>query len=183
MNSLSEKILLIDIDSCVRCHACEIACRQEHNLTVETGPGWCRIMTVGPRLVEGKLHMDFVPVTCFHCDEPACAAACPSNAISRGDNGLVVIDDKACSGCILCLNACPYGCMSFNKVKSVAGHCDLCRGRVEAGIEPACVQHCIGGALQLVTAGELIRYTSGQYMSLFGKVCYVSSKWKLQEPV
>ena len=92
MNSLSEKLLLIDIDSCVRCHACEIACRQEHNLSVETGSCWCRIMTVGPRRLEGKLRMDFVPLTCFHCDEPGCAAACPSNAISKSKDGLVLID-------------------------------------------------------------------------------------------
>jgi Fe-S-cluster-containing dehydrogenase component len=181
VTSLSKKFLLIDIDSCVRCHACEIACRQEHDLTVETASCWCRIMTVGPRRVEGKLHMDFVPVTCFQCDDPACAAICPSNAIRKNDDGLVLIDEKVCSGCKVCIGGCPYGCMSFNEVKRVAGHCDLCRERVEAGIEPACVQHCIGGALQLVTAEELRVDTSGQHTVFSGKICYSSGKWKLQE--
>jgi Fe-S-cluster-containing dehydrogenase component len=73
--------------------------------------------------------------------------------------------------------------MSFNKVKRVAGHCDLCRDRVEAGIEPACVQHCIGGALQLVTGKELDECASGQHRLLFGKICYVSGKRKLQGPI
>jgi Fe-S-cluster-containing dehydrogenase component len=180
MNSLSGKLFLIDIDSCVRCHACEIACRQEHDLSVETGSCWCRVITVGPRRLEGKLHMDFVPLACFHCDEPACAAACPNSAISKSDDGLVLVDEKACNGCKLCLHACLYGCMSFHTVKHVAGHCDLCRERVEFGIEPACVQHCIGGALQFVTTEELRQNTSGQHTFLFGKVCYVSSKWRLQ---
>jgi Fe-S-cluster-containing dehydrogenase component len=183
MNSLSQKFLLIDIDSCVRCHACEIACRQEHDLSVETGSCWCRIMTVGPRSLEGKLHMDFVPIMCLHCNEPACAAVCPSNAISRNNDGLVLVDEKACIGCKLCLNACPYGCMSFNAREHVAGHCDLCRERVELGIEPACVQHCIGGALQSVTVEELRQNTSGQHTLLFGKICYISNRWKLHEPI
>jgi len=182
MTPLSEKILLIDIDSCVRCHACTIACRQEHGLSVETESSWCRVVTVGPRRVEGKLHMDFVPVLCFQCDEPACADICPGGAISRNEDGLVLIDENTCSGCGLCVDGCPYGCMSFNKVTHLAGHCDLCRERVESGIEPACVQHCIGGALQFVTTEELAECTSGLHSFRFGRICYISEKWRLQNP-
>ena len=67
-----------------------------------------------------------------------------------------------------------------NNVKQMAGHCDLCRERVESGIEPACVQHCIGGALQFVTAGELAERTSGQHSARMGRICYLSNKWRLQ---
>jgi Fe-S-cluster-containing dehydrogenase component len=175
-----KKILLIDIDSCVRCHACEIACRQEHDLTAETASCWCRVLTVGPRRVAGKLHMDFIPVVCRQCDDPLCAAICPTGAIRKNDIGLVLIDEAACNGCKLCLYACPYGCISFNEVNRTAGHCDQCRGRTEAGLDPACVQHCIGGALQFVGSEDLEERTSGQHRFLSGRVCYVSSKWKLQ---
>jgi Fe-S-cluster-containing dehydrogenase component len=180
MTPQSQKILLIDIDSCVRCHACTIACRQEHGLSVETESSWCRVMTVGPRRVAGKLHMDFIPVLCFQCNAPMCADVCPSGAIAKNEAGLVLIDEKTCTGCGLCVDGCPYGCMSFNKVKQTAGHCDLCRERVESGIEPACVQHCIGGALQFVTTGELAGCTSGQHRSRLGRICYISNKWRLQ---
>lgn len=180
MTPLSEKILLIDIDSCVRCYACEIACRQEHDLTFETASCWCKVKTVGPKRVNGKLHMDFVPLFCFHCDDPVCAALCPNGAISKNDDGLVLIDENTCNGCKLCVYGCPYGCMSFNEIKHTAGHCDLCRERVEAGIEPACVQHCIGGALQCITREELEAIGSGQHTILLGKISYVSSKWILQ---
>ena len=181
MNSITGKIVLVDIDSCVRCYACEIACRQEHDLTSETASSWCRVMTVGPRRVGGKLHMDFVPLFCQHCDDPVCASLCPESAITKGDDGLVLIDEKACSGCKRCINGCPYGCISFNEVTGKAGHCDLCRERLEAGIEPACVQHCIGGALHLVTREELGERASGHDRFFSGKVCYVSNRWKLSD--
>jgi len=181
MTSSSKNIMLIDIDSCVRCHACEVACRQEHELAFETGSRWCRVMTVGPRRVAGKLHMDFVPVFCRHCDDPLCLTVCPSGAITRNDNGLVLIDEGACTGCKLCVSGCPYGSMSFNETKRTAGHCDLCGERVEAGLDPACVQHCIGGALQFVTLEELAAAASGRHPFLSGRLCYVSSKWRLDD--
>lgn len=177
------KVLLIDIDSCVRCHACEIACRQEHDLTAETASCWCRVVTVGPRQVNGKLHMDFVPAMCRHCSDPLCSAVCPNEAVSRTDDGLVVIDEAACNGCKLCIYGCPYGCISFNEVKRTAGHCDLCKDRTEAGMDPACVQHCIGGALQFVLPEELEERTSGRHIVRAGRLCYVSSTWRLHDDV
>jgi Fe-S-cluster-containing dehydrogenase component len=183
MTLSSKKVLLIDIDSCVRCYACEIACRQEHALTSETGSRWCRVMTVGPRRIDGKLHTDFVPLLCQHCDDPVCQALCASGAILKDEDGLVLIDEKACTGCKLCLYGCPYGCVSFNEVTRTAGHCDLCRERTEAGLDPACVQHCIGGALQFLDPEEMERRASGHHTFLSGRICYLSSKWRLRDPV
>jgi naringenin degradation protein FdeH len=181
MTPSPQKVLLIDIDSCVRCYACEIACRQEHDLTTETGASWCRVATVGPRWIDGKLHLDFVPLVCQHCDHPVCRTLCPSGAIQKDCQGRVVIDEGACTGCKLCVYGCPYGCMSFNEVRRTAGHCDLCVGRTEAGLEPACVQHCIGGALHFVGKEEIEECTSGQHTLFSGRICYASSRWRLQE--
>lgn len=177
----SQRIMVIDLDRCVRCYACEVACRQEHGLSVETGARWCQVMTIEPRRLSGQLHMDFVPAICFHCDDPMCAAVCPVGAISREADGAVVVDQATCTGCRLCVCACPYGRMFVNEVTGTAGHCDLCASRFDAGIEPACVQHCIGGALQFVTTEELVRSTNGQHTLRIGKVCYISSKWRLQK--
>ena len=176
----SQRIMLIDLDNCVRCYACEVACRQEHDLTVETASRWCQVMTIEPRRLSGQLHMDFVPVICFHCDDPLCASVCPVGAISKKEDSCVVIDESACTGCKLCVYACPYGRMFYNEVSNTAGHCDLCAGRVNAGLEPSCVQHCIGGALQFVTQDELTFITKGQHTLRMGKACYTSSKWRLQ---
>jgi len=177
--SLTNNILLVDLDKCTRCYACEIACRQEHDLSFETKSRWCRVMTIEPRRVKGELHMDFVPYMCFHCDDPPCAHFCPVNAISKREDGIVVVDEETCTGCKLCIYGCPYGLMFYNEVKGTAGKCDLCIDRISNGLEPSCVQHCIGGAIQFVTPTELADITRGQHTATSGKVVYTSSKWRL----
>lgn len=180
---MPDRILLVDLDNCVRCFACEVACREEHNLAREGAPRWCRIETIEPRRIAGQLHMDFVPLMCFHCEEPACAALCPVDAISRDTEGTVTIDGSVCTGCELCVHGCPYGAMSYDDVQGIAGHCDRCTSRVRSGMEPACVQHCIGGALQWVTRDELSALTVGEHTLALGAVCYTSSKWRLGSPI
>ena len=177
-----DSILLIDLDNCVRCHACEVACREEHGLAFEGGPRWCRIETIGPRKAGDRLYLDFVPVMCFHCDNPVCAALCPVDAIAKQEDGTVLVDEEACTGCQLCVYGCPYGAMAYNNTTRAAGHCDLCALRRSAGLEPSCVQHCIGGALQWVTPEELASITKGEHVLRLGRACYVSSKWKLALP-
>jgi len=178
---MSDKVLFIDLDNCVRCHACEIACRQEHDLTFDTKSRWCQVMAIEPRWAENELHMDFVPTMCFQCDDPICAYFCPVDAISRSEDGIVVVDEDTCIGCKLCIHGCPYGVMFYNEVKGVAGKCDLCTSRIQHGLEPACVQHCIGGALQFVTREELTVLTAQKHTVSVGTVSYASSKWKLTE--
>ncbi len=101
-------------------------------------------------------------------------------AISKREDGVVVVDEEKCTGCQLCVYGCPYGLMSFNQVKRIAGKCDLCLSRTDTGLETSCVQHCIGEAIHWVTAEELAEATKGQHTVTLGKVVYTSSKWKLK---
>jgi tetrathionate reductase subunit B len=174
-----EKMLLVVLDCCVGCHACEIACRQEHALTHETGSRWCRVVTIKPRRVQGELHLDYFPTMCVHCDDPLCLESCPVAAITKRDDGLVLVDGERCNGCRLCVSACPYGAMSFNEANQAAGKCDFCLERAGYGIEPSCVQHCLGGALRYVDLEELSEITRGKNTAFIEKVCYASSQWKL----
>jgi len=176
---VSNEALLVDLDACVRCYSCEIACRQENGLTFETKSRWCRVSTVGPREVGCELHLDFVPVFCLHCEEPLCARFCPVEAISKREDGRVIIDLETCVGCRQCVHGCPYGAMHFNEVTQKAGKCDLCLSRTETGIEPSCVQHCIGGALRYVGPAELRELTQGRHSVRLGRTTYLSSKWTL----
>jgi Fe-S-cluster-containing dehydrogenase component len=171
--------LLVDIDRCIRCYACEVACKQEHDLP--PGPRWTSVITVGPRSVQGVLHQDFVFATCLHCEDPACVAVCAAGAISKGEDGLVVIDEAKCKKCGLCAIACPFGAVHLRPDNKTAWKCNQCADRVGTGLPPACVQHCAGGALQYVTPEELLAITSGRHTAQFGKVCYVSAKWRLSE--
>ena len=173
-----DKLLLIDIDKCIRCYACEIACKEENNLS--PGPRACRVITMGPRQVQDELHLDFVPLMCLHCDDPYCAHFCPVHAIVKRDDGVVVIDENKCNGCRRCVSGCPYGLMHFLPEKKIAVKCSFCTSRIDSALEPSCVQHCIGGSLQFVSQPELDEITHGQHNVKMGKVCFTSAKWRLR---
>lgn len=168
---------MIDLDKCIRCHSCEIACKQENDLPV--GVARIKIWTIGPRRIKGQLHMDFIPTICLQCDDPVCVLVCNANAISKHESGIVTIDREKCVGCMLCVHACPYGLMDFNQESKKAEKCDFCLSRLEYGLDPACVQHCIGGALQLLDIEEAEKIAGERHRAGTTKVWYISSKWKL----
>ena len=116
---------------CMGCHACEVACKQEHSLGV------------GPRLVRVKENPpDFVPVYCHHCARAPCLASCPVEAIFRDELGMVLIHQALCIGCRDCLEVCPFGAMQFDAGQEVAVKCDLCLDRLKKDQRPACVKAC-----------------------------------------
>lgn len=98
-NGLGEAtdVLLIDEKLCVGCDNCEKACADSHD-------GLSRLDREAGRTY-AHLH---VPTSCRHCEHPHCMADCPPNAIRRGPDGEVVIDET-CIGCGNCQRNCPYG--------------------------------------------------------------------------
>ena len=140
-----EYALMTNTKDCVGCHACELACKQEHNLLV--GPRWIRVFPDGPREIEGKLQLRYVVTHCLHCSQPLCKDICPVDAITKREDGIVLINEELCIGCKDCIEACPLGVMQFDEGKGVAQKCDLCVERIDRGLKPACVvvcpSHCI----------------------------------------
>ena len=132
-----EKIaLLFSKKNCMGCHACEVACKQEHGLGV------------GPRLVRViEMTSDFIPVYCHHCAKPPCKDACPVEAISRNERGIVLIDNDLCIGCRECVDACPFEAMQFEDNREVAVKCDLCVKRLADHKQPACMRVCPTGCI------------------------------------
>ncbi len=133
-----EKVSLqIRKTDCMGCHACEVACKQEHGLGV------------GPRLVRVIEEIsDFIPVYCHHCARPSCKEACPVEAISRNEQGIVLIDNDLCIGCRECIEACPFGAMQFEDNQEVAVKCDLCIERLVDNKQPSCMGVCPTGCIQ-----------------------------------
>jgi Fe-S-cluster-containing dehydrogenase component len=177
---MREATLLVDLDRCIRCYACEVACKQENDLP--PGPRWCGVVTVEPREVKGELCTDFVFTTCVQCEDPLCAKVCPSEAFQKRDDGIILIDDVKCKGCGFCENACPFGVIHIHPGTKKAWKCSFCFERLEKGMDPACVQHCAGGAIQIFSPEDLMSVTDGRHRAVIGKACYTSSKWKLVEP-
>lgn len=133
-----EKVtLIINKKDCMGCHACEVACKQEHRLGV------------GPRLVQViEKISQYVPIYCHHCSKPPCKEACPVDAISRNEQGIVLINNDLCIGCRDCIQACPFGAMQFDENSEVALKCDLCIDRLMENNEPACVSVCPTGCIR-----------------------------------
>ena len=146
--------LFIDYEYCTGCYACEVACKQEHNLPV--GPRWIKVYSDGPREIEGKLQLRYMVTHCMHCRRPSCKDACPVGAISKRDDGIVLIDGELCIGCKDCIEACPLGVMQFDEEGGVAQKCDLCVGRLDAGLAPACVAACPSHCIYF---GDIIEVT------------------------
>jgi len=135
-----EYALIVDTKDCVGCNACEVACKQEHNLPV--GPRWIKVYSDTPREIEGKLQLKYIVTHCMHCIRPPCENICPVEAITKREDGIVLIDEELCIGCKDCIEACPFGVMQFDEEKGIAQKCDLCVDRLDRGSQPACVAAC-----------------------------------------
>lgn len=143
------KQLMIDINKCINCHACEIACKQENNIPV--GIRWIRVHEVEYANTDRGLSKDFVVTMCRHCMDPLCMKVCPEDAINRRLDGIVLIDREKCSGCKLCVEACSFGVIQYNLEKNKVEKCNMCVHRIDKGLRPACVIHCPTKALQFAT--------------------------------
>ena len=162
--------LLVNVDACIGCQACFVACKEENQ--VAPGVAWNRIR----RIEDLKARViNYFRVSCQHCEDPACLPVCPAKAIHKGNFGEVLVDDTKCIACHMCEQACPYGAPVFAKPEAGKGywpdkapiaervfaahqkrtigkaeHCTLCTHRLVQGLKPSCVEHCPAGALQLV---------------------------------
>jgi nitrate reductase / nitrite oxidoreductase, beta subunit len=92
-----------------------------------------------------RLVFFYLPRSCNHCLNPACVAACPSSAIyKRGEDGVVLIDQKRCRAWRSCVAACPYKKTFYNWADGKSEKCILCFPRIESGQAPACFHACPG---------------------------------------
>lgn len=153
--------LVIDMDTCVGCQACVVACKQ-WNTSGTLGPltdyepygehpSGVAFNRVRSYEVDVFPHSKTVnmPMSCMHCETAECVTVCPTGAsYKRAEDGIVLVDQDKCMGCNLCAWACPYGARELDDASGTMKKCTLCVDRIydellpEADRQPACVLTC-----------------------------------------
>ncbi|MSO54649.1 MAG: 4Fe-4S dicluster domain-containing protein [Rhodospirillales bacterium] len=165
--------LVIDLDTCVGCHACAVNCKQWNSggemapLTDQdpygsepSGVWFNRVHTYEVEAEDGGRTVHF-PRSCLHCENAACVTVCPTGAsYKRTEDGIVLIDEALCIGCKLCSWACPYGAREYDGHSGTMKKCTLCIDRIynetlsEDERVPACVSTCPSSARHFGDLGD-----------------------------
>lgn len=162
---MSKKAIYFDMDRCVGCYTCQIACKQENDSTPhnvedavkQTAPVWRRVIEV-EKGKYGFTSINYISLSCMHCADAPCVIVCPMGALSKNKgDGRILVEKSQCIGCRMCLQVCPFGIPQYGEA-GLMEKCNLCRSRMqEEGKEPACVAACPSKALRYGEATELSR--------------------------
>lgn len=149
------KVFVIDMAKCNGCYGCQLACKDEHvgndwmpyaKPQPDTGHFWMRIEETVHGQVP-KVKLEYLPISCMHCDDPACVQA-GNGAVYKREDGLVVIDPIKAEGQKDLVAACPYHTIFWNDELNIAQKCTGCAHLVDQGQLPHCVDFCATGALR-----------------------------------
>lgn len=167
--------MIIDLNRCVGCKACTIACKAENH----TPPGVAYNVVIEKETgIYPYNKKTFLSRPCMQCEKSSCTMVCPVSATYHREDGIVVVDYDKCIGCKYCIAACPYGARSFDyghnysedlsnpweqqpspeygqhrkreNHESPIGNvrkCTFCLHRITNGIAPACSTTCMGHAI------------------------------------
>jgi Fe-S-cluster-containing dehydrogenase component len=165
--------MVIDLKKCVGCKSCTVACKVENH--TPPGVAY-NVVLEEEKGIYPNVTRRFIPRPCMQCESSSCTKVCPTGATYHRSDGIVAIDYDKCIGCRYCVTACPYGARSFDygehyheeptsyekmaspeyaeyrkrrKRKSPIGNvrkCTFCLHRIKKGLNPACVDTCMGRA-------------------------------------
>ncbi len=154
--------ILIDTNKDVDWNKCVEACNKEHGLQNEKysredqKTQYIRIVQIRNKATGYSKQL---PVMCQHCETPPCVDVCPTGASMKREDGIVQVDRHRCIGCRYCMMACPYKARSFvhetltdqrestPRGKGCVESCNMCVHRIDAGLQPACVEASEGGMI------------------------------------
>jgi formate dehydrogenase iron-sulfur subunit len=158
--------ILYDSTRCVGCQSCELACAEANGLPEPTDSpeiGLLRKTSESRRTVINGYNTSkgevYVKRQCLHCNEPACAAACLTQAMHKTKEGPVTWRSEKCMGCRYCMVSCPFDIPKFeyHSANPKITKCDMCYNRLMEGKMPACVQNCETEALVFGKRRDLLK--------------------------
>lgn len=193
------RAMLIDTTQCIGCRSCQVSCKEWNDLPAEKtslpdgalGMQNPRVLSAKTLVVvtdheiddsklPGGLRTIFAKRQCMHCDEPACASACPVTAMHKTPEGPVVYDKSRCIGCRYCMWACPWGVPTaqWDSWAPRINKCTMCYDRIGQSLpvarngqatkddrkssyasklsEPLCVKQCPAGTLKYGERDQLL---------------------------
>lgn len=157
--------VLVDIDKCIGCRGCQVACKDWNGRATEIAPvrvSWAapadftandwKIVVFregeGEKRVAGFVFrqpdLAALPLNCMHCVDPPCARNCPARAIEKTREGAIVIVKDKCIGCGYCAASCPFD-VPRRGSDGRFYKCTFCVDRIQNGMKPACVEVCPAG--------------------------------------
>jgi formate dehydrogenase iron-sulfur subunit len=156
--------VLYDSTRCVGCRTCEYECAAAHGLPEPLGEveairktnETCNTVVNTFQTTKGEV---YVKRQCMHCNEPACDAACLTQAMHKNETGPVTWNGNKCMGCRYCMVSCPFDMPKFEYFSSnpKIQKCDMCFEKQMAGESPVCVTNCPNEALVFGTRRDLIK--------------------------
>ncbi|MHC4139881.1 MAG: 4Fe-4S dicluster domain-containing protein [Planctomycetota bacterium] len=131
---------------CVTCKRCMIECAVRHSQSQDMVLSSFEDPAPVPRIYinfrKDKPHATY----CQNCKKPKCRESCEYGAITKFEDGNVIIDQEKCTGCWACIDACPFGAITKEAEMAVAFNCDDCKGYDDM----ACVEACKTSSLHYV---------------------------------
>lgn len=163
---MAQMAFYFDQNRCMGCHACVVACKDWND--VQPGQARWRRLTTKENGTFPNVSVFNTVLSCNHCANPACTAACPVGAIyKREEDGIVIVNRDLCQDIRACAVACPFGAPQFGDDESepvpeaswAVDHpmqkCTFCWDRLADGLVPSCVGACPQRAIDFGTAAEI----------------------------
>jgi Fe-S-cluster-containing dehydrogenase component len=161
---MTRKSVFRDMDVCVNCKACIVACKVKHQFPPHTllpaieesrSINLIQVYPFGPEMRRDRVYQSFVGIACMHCEDPPCMKVCPTKAVFKdSQTHITLVHRNSCIGCKACLWVCPFGAPSFDEDGKMV-LCDLCIDRLREGKQTACEAACQARAIFIGSPEEI----------------------------
>lgn len=144
--------MVIDLDRCIGCYNCQIACKDEHvgndftpiaKAQPTFGHFWLSIKEQERVLSSSRIRVYYYPHLCNQCEDAPCIKVAQEGAVYRREDGIVIIDPEKSKGQKQIVESCPYNAVYWNEEQNIPQKCTFCAHLLDEGWDtPRCIQTC-----------------------------------------